>query len=169
MNSRDAAYDDEQLRRAIEISKEEKTNDSVESNARRTKRGRSGSEEFVPPHFLGLCGFGGANFLCSNNNAIVKRQRTSSRSVSPRPVEKPNHVEDEASEDNMEARNGAKASARSHRHQLETAEKDDKERVRQEATNARKGRADRRRADGNLLSFLFSYVLGPATEVGWPC
>lgn len=132
MNSRDAAYDDEQLRRAIEISKEEKTNDSVESNARRTKRGRSGSED--------------------NNNAIVKRQRTSSRSVSPRPVEKPNHVEDEASEDNMEARNGAKASARSHRHQLETAEKDDKERVRQEATNARKGRADRRRADDSDLS-----------------
>lgn len=47
MNSRDAAYDDEQLRRAIEASKEEVTQDGAESITRRTKRGRSNSEEFV--------------------------------------------------------------------------------------------------------------------------
>lgn len=49
MNSRDAAYDEEeQLRRAIEASREDATNDGPESTStRRTKRGRSGSEEYV--------------------------------------------------------------------------------------------------------------------------
>ena len=46
MNSRDAAYDDEQLRRAIEASKEETAQDGTEGSIiRRTKRGRSDSEE----------------------------------------------------------------------------------------------------------------------------
>jgi hypothetical protein len=45
MNSRDAAYDDEQLRRAIEASKEENPLDSEDASLRRTKRGRSDSEE----------------------------------------------------------------------------------------------------------------------------
>lgn len=51
MNSRDAAYDDEQLRRAIEASKEETALDTVEDGPRRPKRGRSDSEECVchPP------------------------------------------------------------------------------------------------------------------------
>ena len=45
MNSRDAAYDEEeQLRRAIEASKGEKT-ESTDGGTRRTKRGRSDSEE----------------------------------------------------------------------------------------------------------------------------
>lgn len=47
MNSRDAAYDDEQLRRAIEASKEEVGQDGTEITNRRTKRGRSNSEEYV--------------------------------------------------------------------------------------------------------------------------
>ncbi|KAM6483158.1 hypothetical protein HDV62DRAFT_380137 [Trichoderma sp. SZMC 28011] len=41
MNSRDAAYDDEQLRRAIEASKEEVGQDGTESVIRRTKRSPS--------------------------------------------------------------------------------------------------------------------------------
>lgn len=49
MNSRDAAYDEEeQLRRAIEASKGEKSGESVDggtSVTRRGKRGRSDSEE----------------------------------------------------------------------------------------------------------------------------
>lgn len=49
MNSRDAAYDDEQLRRAIEASKENSSIEVPESLLRRTKRGRSDSEELVPP------------------------------------------------------------------------------------------------------------------------
>lgn len=56
MNSRDAAYDEEeQLRRAIEASKEEATQDSPEAGTgaiRRTKRGRSSeSEEYDSPSF----------------------------------------------------------------------------------------------------------------------
>lgn len=52
MNSRDAAYDEEeQLRRAIEASKEDASPDGQEvmttSLTRRTKRGRSESEEYV--------------------------------------------------------------------------------------------------------------------------
>lgn len=46
MNSRDAAYDEEeQLRRAIEASKGEKSGESIDGGARRGKRGRSDSEE----------------------------------------------------------------------------------------------------------------------------
>lgn len=46
MNSRDAAYDEEeQLRRAIEASKEDTVHDSTETGNRRPKRGRSNSEE----------------------------------------------------------------------------------------------------------------------------
>ncbi len=46
MNSRDAAYDEEeQLRRAIEASKGEKSGDSMDGSIRRHKRGRSDSEE----------------------------------------------------------------------------------------------------------------------------
>lgn len=44
MNSRDAAYDDDQLLRAIEASREEAPQDG-EAGSRRAKRGRSDSEE----------------------------------------------------------------------------------------------------------------------------
>lgn len=47
MNSRDAAYDDEQLRRAIEASREEMPEDGEDNSSRRPKRGRSDSERFV--------------------------------------------------------------------------------------------------------------------------
>jgi gas vesicle protein len=51
MNSRDAAYDEEeQLRRAIEESKEDnKTTDGEESTTRRPKRSRSDSDAYVRP------------------------------------------------------------------------------------------------------------------------
>lgn len=46
MNSRDAAYDEEeQLRRAIEASKEDTFPEAGETSTRRTKRNRSDSEE----------------------------------------------------------------------------------------------------------------------------
>lgn len=53
MNSRDAAYDEEeQLRRAIEASKEYTLPETGEGNTRRTKRNRSDSEEYVDVQFL---------------------------------------------------------------------------------------------------------------------
>lgn len=45
MNSRDAAYDEEQLRRAIEISKQETVTEEGELQPRRPKRGRDDDEE----------------------------------------------------------------------------------------------------------------------------
>lgn len=47
MNSRDAAYEEEQLRRAIEESKREGGTLSAHSGMRKSKRSRSESEECV--------------------------------------------------------------------------------------------------------------------------
>ena len=47
MNSRDAAYEEEQLRRAIEESKREGGTLSTHSGMRKSKRSRSESEECV--------------------------------------------------------------------------------------------------------------------------
>ncbi|KDN72143.1 putative PHD-finger domain-containing protein [Colletotrichum sublineola] len=119
MNSRDAAYDeDEQLRRAIEASKEETALDQTELGTRRAKRGRSGSEE----------------------------QRTSSPSMSP-PPEKTEAIEDDTDEENS-ARNGQSKKPRGARTQREKLEREERDRQRAEAANRRKGRADRRRAEG---------------------
>lgn len=56
MNSRDAAYDEEeQLRLAIEASKEVVGQDSAiesTSGSRRSKRGRDDSEEYVTMHLV---------------------------------------------------------------------------------------------------------------------
>ncbi|KFA73770.1 hypothetical protein S40288_03147 [Stachybotrys chartarum IBT 40288] len=126
MNSRDAAYDDEQLRRAIEASREETVQDSIETGTRRTKRGRSDSED---------------------NVTSVKRQRTSSLSATPPPdvIEPPSRDE---SEDETSARNGTKR-ARNVRGQREKSAKEDKEHHKQEAASKRKSRAERRRADAD--------------------
>ncbi|KAK1590832.1 PHD-finger domain-containing protein [Colletotrichum navitas] len=126
MNSRDAAYDeDEQLRRAIEASKEETALDQTELGTRRAKRGRSGSEE---------------------NSTSLKRQRTSSPSMSP-PPEKTEAIEDDTDEENI-ARNGQSKKPRGARTQREKSEREERDRQRAEAANRRKGRADRRRAEG---------------------
>ncbi|CAK7273234.1 Histone deacetylase complex subunit [Sporothrix epigloea] len=126
MNSRDAAYDEEQLRIAIAASKEDSRDDPI---LRRPKRGRSDSEE---------------------KSDSLKRQRTSSRSVSP-PPDKSNMADD--SDDAMAMRNGSsrKASrsaalARSQA-QRDRAEKEEKDRQRAEAASKRNGRAERRRIE----------------------
>lgn len=151
MNSRDAAYDDEQLRRAIEASKEEGGREVLDLLTRRAKRGRSHSEEWVDSivkvlHWLSHS----INVLYRNNNVRVKRQRTRSQSASP-PVEKPENVDGDASDDEVEARTGSKKS-KTNRHQRDKSEKEEKDRQRQEAASKRRGRAERRRADGNNLS-----------------
>ncbi|KAF6818285.1 histone deacetylase complex subunit cti6 [Colletotrichum sojae] len=130
MNSRDAAYDeDEQIRRAIEASKEEAVTDQPEITARRGKRGRSDSEE---------------------NLASLKRQRTSSPSMSP-PPEKTQAIDDE-SEEEASTRNGQPKKVRSARNQREKSEREERDRQRAEAANRRKGRADRRRAEGTTAT-----------------
>ncbi|KAI1472370.1 uncharacterized protein F4812DRAFT_464472 [Daldinia caldariorum] len=131
MNSRDAAYDEEeQLRRAIEASKEDAIPEVAEPPSRRPKRSRDDSEEKVEG---------------------VKRQRTTSKSPSPK-VEGPQSTPPEESEDESALRNGSsKKSRNAARNQREKAERDERreeqERKRAEAANKRKGRAERRRAD----------------------
>ncbi|KAK4152360.1 putative histone deacetylase complex subunit cti6 [Chaetomidium leptoderma] len=131
LNSREAGYDEaEALRRAIEASKED-ASPEAESVNRRPKRGRSDSQE-KPEN--------------------TKRQKTSSRSASP--------LSDKNAEDSDEAgatgRNGASKSKPKSRSAVATrnqrtekvSEKEERERQRAETANKRKGRADRRRADG---------------------
>ncbi|KAI1432036.1 hypothetical protein GGR50DRAFT_634761 [Xylaria sp. CBS 124048] len=131
MNSRDAAYDEEeQLRRAIEASKEETIPEDMESANRRPKRGRDESEEKVE---------------------AAKRQRTNSRSPPPA-SEKPNTNALDESDDESALRNGSsKKSRNAARSQRERAEREERreeqERKRAEAASKRKGRAERRRAD----------------------
>ncbi|KAL7948176.1 hypothetical protein V8C42DRAFT_313699 [Trichoderma barbatum] len=128
MNSRDAAYDDEQLRRAIEASKEEVGQDGTESVIRRTKRLRSNSEE---------------------NNVIVKRQRTNSQSPSPPP--KPmDTISQENTDDESNGRSEQKR-LRAYKG-TEKSDKEEKDRLRQETAIKRKGRADRRRTEDSDVS-----------------
>ncbi|KAF4969531.1 hypothetical protein FSARC_3261 [Fusarium sarcochroum] len=91
MNSRDRAYEDEQLLRAIEASKEDVPLDGSEILTRRAKRGRSDSEESVAVNARPR----DEKLPSLRNPASVKRQRTSSRSVSPpaEPAEAPSHNE----------------------------------------------------------------------------
>jgi hypothetical protein len=145
MNSRDAAYDEEeQLRRAIEASKGEKT-ESTDGGTRRTKRGRSDSEEYVvlSQNAVSLLMY----FI--RKQGSTKRQRTLSNSPTPQ-----NDVAQFASKDDsddpLSSRNGTKgrirgAAARNHK---EKEAREERERSRQEAANKRKGRAERRRIDG---------------------
>ncbi|KAL4723987.1 Histone deacetylase complex subunit [Fusarium chlamydosporum] len=141
MNSRDRAYEDEQLLRAIEASKEDVPQDGTEILTRRAKRGRSDSEESVAVNARPR-----DEKLASLRNPIsVKRQRTSSRSPSPptEPAEVQIHNE---SDDEINTRNGVKR-ARNNKNQRAKTEKEDKERQRQEAADKRKGRAERRRGE----------------------
>ncbi|RYP72791.1 hypothetical protein DL771_003975 [Monosporascus sp. 5C6A] len=132
MNSRDAAYDEEeQLRRAIEASKEDAIPEELEpALTRRPKRGRDDSEEKLEN---------------------VKRQRTDSKSPSPS-AEKPPSTGQDDSEDESSLRNGSKKSRNTTRNTRERTERDERreeqERKRAEAASKRKGRAERRRADG---------------------
>ncbi|KAI1825880.1 hypothetical protein F4861DRAFT_155467 [Xylaria intraflava] len=134
MNSRDAAYDEEeQLRRAIEASKEETITEDTDSANRRPKRGREESEEKVEN---------------------VKRQRTNSKSPPPT-SEKPHTNALDESDEELALRNGSsKKSRNAVRNQRERAEREERreeqERKRAEAASKRKGRAERRRADGKL-------------------
>ncbi|KAI1116742.1 hypothetical protein F5Y14DRAFT_54026 [Nemania sp. NC0429] len=136
MNSRDAAYDEEeQLRRAIEASKEETASVEADPTTRRPKRGREESEEKMES---------------------VKRQRTTSKSPTPA-LEKPSTATLDESEDESGLRNGqSKKSRNAVRNQRERAEREERreeqERKRAEAASKRKGRAERRRADGKFIS-----------------
>jgi hypothetical protein len=88
----------------------------------------------------------GADKLCHRANPEIKRQRTGSRSPSGSPVLE---SEDDSTKTSAPKQKPRGAAARSQRDK-ETREKErDKERT--EAANRRKGRAERRKADGMSL------------------
>lgn len=154
MNSRDRAYEDEQLLRAIEASKEDVPQDGQEIVTRRAKRGRSDSEESIAVNARPR-----DEKLASLRNPLsVKRQRTNSMSPSP-PTELVEVQSYNESDEEVNTRNGAKK-ARNSKNQRTKTEKEDKERQRQEAADKRKGRAERRRGEGMLeRTFWLSRVL----------
>ncbi|KAF2660592.1 hypothetical protein K491DRAFT_726122 [Lophiostoma macrostomum CBS 122681] len=121
MNSRAAYDEDEVLRKVIEQSKHEGGATQSE-NGNRKKRSRDDSEEIKQE---------------------PKRQRTSSRSPSNSPVL-------ESEEDNLKTAAAKQkprgAAARSQREKEQRDKERERERV--EAANRRKGRAERRKADG---------------------
>lgn len=127
MNSRDAAYDEEeQLRRAIEESKEENKSTTDEVATRRGKRSRSDSEAF---------------------KQVLKRPRTSSPSPTAASKQS-NSVSQPASEDESKTKaitNGAKKQKTVSRNQREkeTKEPEEPEPERPDTANRRKGRTDR--------------------------
>jgi hypothetical protein len=146
MNSRDAAYDEEeQLRRAIEASKEDAAPEPGENGTRRTKRGRSDSEEYVKFRDI----VKDEHSQCCRKQEGTKRQRTGSRSVSPSGDGVAVESQDE-SDDALNTRNGSKKSRTApSRNQKDKNEREERERQRAEAASKRKGRAERRRAEGS--------------------
>jgi hypothetical protein len=157
MNSRDAAYDEEeQLRRAIQASKEQNSPEIGDPPSRRPKRGRSDSDESV---FHARPKLPESDSLASRDASNLKRQRTSSPSLSP-PTSKT--MADDDTDDDGALRNGPKKnrSARTHR---EKSEREDRERSRAENASKRKGRADRRRAEG--LSRLHPQIRHTKTDI----
>ena len=81
--------------------------------------------------------------LCDRTKPEVKRQRTGSRSPSGSPVLE---SEDDSTKASLPKQKPRGAAARSQK-EKEQRERD-RERDRSEAANRRKGRADRRKADG---------------------
>ncbi|KAL2001742.1 hypothetical protein VTN02DRAFT_1327 [Thermoascus thermophilus] len=151
MNSRDAAYDEEeQLRRAIEESKEDtKANNNDDMSTRRGKRSRSDSE---------------------TNKQTAKRQRTSSPSPSSLSKQS-NSASQPASDDESKAKAAANGNAkkqrgaatRNNQREKETKETDEAESERAEAAGRRKGRSDRRKGDADSDQEMGSPVKTTAT------
>ncbi|GAD97665.1 transcriptional regulator (Cti6), putative [Paecilomyces variotii No. 5] len=131
MNSRDAAYDEEeQLRRAIEESKEETRATNEEVSNRRGKRSRSDSEAV---------------------KQVVKRQRTAS--PSPSALSKQSNSasqppsDDESKKANANGAKKRKGSTSRSQHERDTKEPEETSEAGPAESNRRKGRSDRRKGD----------------------
>ncbi|EAW12743.1 putative transcriptional regulator (Cti6) [Aspergillus clavatus NRRL 1] len=149
MNSRDAAYDEEeQLRRAIEESKEDNTQTAAEDPAgRRAKRSRSDSEA---------------------HKQVAKRPRTSS--PSPTTVLEPNDPESQVpSEDESTTKtngNGDKHPTAASRNQREREAKntEEPETEPQDTANHKKVRPERRKGEGADSDHEMGSPTKPAVE-----
>lgn len=161
MNSRDAAYDEEeQLRRAIEASKEDTITEEPEPPSRRPKRGRDDEEECVLVHSLWARIQMADLRVYRHAESIIKRQRTNSKSPTPLADQAP-LASREDSDDEVTVQNGlsrkssSRNTARTQRERTERDERrEEQERKRAEAASKRKGRAERRRAEGNTAAMI---------------
>ncbi|KAI6370812.1 hypothetical protein MCOR25_004102 [Pyricularia grisea] len=133
LNSRHVYDEEEELRRAIEASKEEAgTGEPSEGSTKRIKRGRSDSVE---------------------KTEFTKRQRTSSRS--PTPVDESaiqDDSDDGPSKTSSQKSKSRNPTVRNQQRDLQKAEKEEREKQKAEAANKRKSRAERRRADDSDIS-----------------
>ncbi|KAI9814330.1 MAG: hypothetical protein M1832_005910 [Thelocarpon impressellum] len=154
MNSRDAAYDEnEQFRRAVEASRSEtaaRVAAKEEAGSRKGKRSRGDSEEWVPS--FATSGMADAWGVDRTRQDSVKRRRTSSVTPSSpsNAITHPTSLAAESDDDDGKGSiNGVKkirgAAARNHR-EKELRDRY-KERERADAAGRRKGRAERRRGD----------------------
>ena len=145
MNSRAAYDEDEMLRRVLEESKHE-GQQAQDNGSRKGKRARDESEEWVIPIRLNQRTLVTDHSLFNSVKSEAKRQRRDSDTSST----PDSHTVSQSPEPEQSKGNGIRkqmargAAARSQR------EKDlrDREKERAEAASKRKGRADRRRADG---------------------
>ncbi|KAM0795369.1 hypothetical protein BDR22DRAFT_871417 [Usnea florida] len=129
MNSRDAAFEEEQLRRAIEESKREGEAPSTNTGRRKGKRSRSESEE---------------------RNENLKRQRTTSgsaSSVSQNKSRRRNPESEGEAEKAEKIKSIRGAAARNHMSKEVRDREVQGEKERADVPAARKGRAERRRGD----------------------
>lgn len=159
MNSRDAAYDEEeQLRRAIEASKEDTITEEPEPPSRRPKRGRDDEEECVLVDSFGVRIWMTDLVVHRHPESIIKRQRTNSKSPTPladqAPLASREDSDDDATMQNgLSRKSSARNTARTQRERTERDERrEEQERKRAEAASKRKGRAERRRAEGNTTA-----------------
>jgi hypothetical protein len=146
MNSRDAAYDeDEMLRRAIEESRE---------SGSLGKRTRDDSEEYAFDPTQGLAVLLTAVISIKTNS---KRRRTSSDSLSPsKATPSPSQAvsDDESTMPNASGANGVKrirgATVRNHRDKEVRDRQKELAQQRAEAASKRNARSERRRGDGKF-------------------
>lgn len=145
MNSRAAYDEDEMLRRALEESKHE-GQQTQDNGSRKGKRPRDESEEWVMPIKLNQPALVTDHSLFNSVKPEAKRQRRDSDT----PSSPDSHTVSQSPDPDQSKGNGIRkqtargAAARSQREK----ERRDREKERAEAANKRKGRADRRRADG---------------------
>lgn len=151
MNSRDAAYDEEeQLRRAIEESKEDTKSIPDETASRLGKRSRSESETYVSSDQLSRTSV--ADRVVTRNRQGSKRPRTTSPSpVAASTQSAPTSQPPSEDESKPEATNGPRrqrATSRVQRDKEPAKETDEVEPEAPETANRRKERSVRRKDDG---------------------
>ena len=157
MNSRDSAYEEEQIRRAIEESKREGGATSSATGVCKGKRSRSESEEYVTVSDLHSPIKTTKSLLHSashRQNENAKRQRTTSGSASSNSQRKARQQLIESEEERQKperTKNIRGAAARNHRNKEIRDQEAQRERERTEKDGGRR-RTDQGRDDGRYCN-----------------